>query len=77
VLKNAIDWVYRWFLRPDLVSAVTVAQLRRHLAARFYSHSLVRFRLGRILLHVLAMLGDRSVRFHAAGIMRELPWMAH
>jgi hypothetical protein len=35
--------------------------------------SLARFRLGRILLHALAMLGDREVRFHAAGIMRELP----
>src|SRR5688572_16074683 len=34
--------------------------------------SLARFRLGRILLHMLAMLGDRAVRFHAAGIMREL-----
>jgi hypothetical protein len=34
--------------------------------------SLARFRLGRILLHILAMLGDRAVRFHAAGIMREL-----
>jgi hypothetical protein len=34
--------------------------------------SLARFRLGRILLHILAMLGDRAVCFHAAGIMREL-----
>jgi hypothetical protein len=28
---------------------------------------------GRILLHMLAMLGDRCVRFHLAGIRRELP----
>jgi hypothetical protein len=28
---------------------------------------------GRILLHMLAMLGDRCVRFHLAGIGRELP----
>jgi hypothetical protein len=27
---------------------------------------------GRILLHLLAMLGDRSVRFHLEGIVREL-----
>lgn len=29
-------------------------------------------RSGRIVLHVLAMLGDRCVRFHLAGIRREL-----
>jgi hypothetical protein len=33
---------------------------------------LARFRLGRILLHLIAMLGDRCGRFHALGIMREL-----
>ena len=38
--------------------------------------SLARFRSGRILLHLLAMLGDRCFRFHIAGIMRELPWVA-
>jgi hypothetical protein len=30
-------------------------------------------RSGRILLHMLAMLGSRCVRFHLAGIRRELP----
>jgi hypothetical protein len=35
---------------------------------------LAQFGSGRILLHLLAMAGDRAVRFHAAGIMRELPW---
>jgi hypothetical protein len=34
---------------------------------------LVRFSLGRILLRVLAMLADHSVRFHWEGIARELP----
>jgi hypothetical protein len=34
--------------------------------------TLARFRLGRIVLHLLAMLGDRAVRFHTAGILREL-----
>jgi hypothetical protein len=34
--------------------------------------TLARFRLGRILLHLLAMLGDRRVRFHVAGIIRDL-----
>jgi hypothetical protein len=29
-------------------------------------------RCGRIALHLLAMLGDRALRFHAAGIRREL-----
>ena len=38
--------------------------------------SLARFRPGRILLHLLAMLGDRCIRFHIAGIMSELPWVA-
>jgi hypothetical protein len=33
---------------------------------------LARFSLGRILLHLIAMLGDRSVRFHFKGIAREL-----
>jgi hypothetical protein len=33
---------------------------------------LASFRLGRILLHLLAMCGDRAVRFHTAGILREL-----
>ncbi|SPE25094.1 hypothetical protein SBBP1_30001 [Burkholderiales bacterium] len=38
--------------------------------------TLARFRHGRILLHLIAMVGDRSVRFHVAGIVRELPWVA-
>ena len=37
---------------------------------------LARFSVGRILLHLLAMLGDRRVRFHFEGIVRELPWIA-
>jgi hypothetical protein len=36
--------------------------------------TITRFRLGRVLLHLLAMLGDRYVHFHIAGIMRELTW---
>jgi hypothetical protein len=34
--------------------------------------TLARFSVGRILLHLLAILGDRCVRFHFAGIMREI-----
>lgn len=30
-------------------------------------------RLGRVALHLIAMCGDREVRFHLAGIRRELP----
>jgi len=37
---------------------------------------LARLSVGRILLHLLAMLGDRCVRFHIEGIARELPWIA-
>jgi hypothetical protein len=37
--------------------------------------TLARSGLGRVLLHLLAMVGDRAVRFHAAGIVRELPWI--
>jgi hypothetical protein len=35
--------------------------------------TLAHFGVGRILLHLFAMMGDRCVRFHIAGIMRELP----
>jgi hypothetical protein len=38
--------------------------------------TLARLSAGRILLHLIAMLGDRSVRFHFEGIARELPWIA-
>jgi len=34
--------------------------------------NLARFSVGRVLLHLIAMLGDRCVRFHVAGIMREI-----
>ena len=37
---------------------------------------LARFSLGRVFLHLIAMLGDRAVCFHAAGIARELSWVA-
>jgi len=37
---------------------------------------LARLSAGRILLHLIAMLGDRSVRFHFEGMARELPWIA-
>ena len=43
---------------------------------RLGSLILARFSVGRILLHLLAMVGDRCIRFHAAGIIRELPWFA-
>ena len=33
--------------------------------------TLARFSAGRVVLHLLAMLGDREFRFHAAGILRE------
>ena len=37
---------------------------------------LARLSVGRILLHLLAMLGDRCFRFHVEGIVRELPSIA-
>ena len=33
---------------------------------------LVGFSLGRVFLHLVAMAGDGAVRFHLAGIRREL-----
>ena len=42
----------------------------------FHMTTFARFSGGRILLHLLAMLGDRRVRFHVAGIIRELPCVA-
>ena len=50
----------------DIVAAWTGFAIRRMTA-------LARFSVVRILLHLLAMLGDRCVRFHVAGIIRELP----
>ena len=47
------------------------------LRVRPYSENmenLARSRFGRVLLHLIAMAGDGAFRFHAAGIMRELPW---
>jgi hypothetical protein len=38
--------------------------------------TLARFSVGRILLHLLAMFGDRCLRFHVAGIMREIAAVA-
>jgi len=37
---------------------------------------LARLSVGRVLLHLIAMLCDHSVRFHFEGIARELPWIA-
>jgi Permuted papain-like amidase enzyme, YaeF/YiiX, C92 family len=37
---------------------------------------LARFSGGRILLHLLAMMGDQCIRFHYEGIVREFPSMA-
>jgi hypothetical protein len=56
--------------RFDILTAWTGFTVRRMAAA------LARFSAGRILLHLLAMLGDRCVRFHVAGIIRELRWAA-
>jgi hypothetical protein len=36
---------------------------------------LTRLSVGRILLHLLAMMGDRCIRFHFEGIARELLWI--
>jgi hypothetical protein len=33
--------------------------------------TLARFSLGRVLLHLVAMMGDGAFRFHVAGIVRE------
>jgi len=34
--------------------------------------TLARFSLGRVVLHLIAMLRDGAFRFHGAGILREL-----
>jgi len=43
-----------------------------HLARRSTA-SLARFAVGRVLLHLIATTGDRCIRFHGAGILREIP----
>ena len=62
--------------RITLVTIVVSAAIELASSSRILSVMTIlsRFRFGRILLHLLAMLGDRSVRFHVAGISRELPW---
>lgn len=37
--------------------------------------TLARFRIGRIVLHLLALAGDGAFRFHAAGVVRELSFV--
>jgi hypothetical protein len=34
--------------------------------------TLARFSAGRVVLHLIAMTGDRAFRFHSAGILREI-----
>jgi hypothetical protein len=68
------------FAASTTITAVTIAFLFEIVVASTGSMighmtTLAHFRVGRILLHLLAMLGDRCVRFHAAGIMRELTWV--
>lgn len=41
-------------------------EIRRQMLA------LAGYRAGRILLHLLALAGDGALRFHAAGVAREL-----
>ena len=54
---------------PDLLPQM-LAQMSLAISSKLIT--LARFRHGRILLHLLAMLGDRCIRFHIAGIAREL-----
>jgi hypothetical protein len=39
--------------------------------------TLAQFAPGRMLLHVIAMIGDHSFRFHLAGIGREFAGLVH
>ena len=43
-----------------------------HLAHRS-TLGLARFSVGRVLLHLMALASDRCIRFHGAGILREIP----
>ena len=53
-----------------------VATVNRPVTPTSIMTILARFSVGRILLHLLAMHGDRCVRFHLEGIVRELPSIA-
>jgi hypothetical protein len=59
-----------------LVSKLPSSSLKQSLPGHSGMTILARRSVGRILLHLIAMLGDRSVRFHFEGIARELPWIA-
>ena len=51
-------------------------KLRQTPAQQTSMTTLAQYGAGRILLHLLAMMGDRCIRFHFEGIVRELPWIA-
>ena len=57
---------------PDPTRIVSEAAFAPTTSQDIQMLTLARFRLGRVLLHLLAMLGDRCVRFHVAGIIRDL-----
>jgi hypothetical protein len=65
----SVPWS-RWLLR---CAVSCTSEVRRY---QDLPNDFARLRVGRILLHLLAMLGDRCIRFHVAGIIRELPWLA-
>ena len=53
---------------------VPVALAQLSVAASAAMLLMARHRAGRVALHCFAMVGDRQVRFHCAGIAREMPW---
>jgi hypothetical protein len=71
--------IFEWVLRSDIASTsskgrTTELRVDPRIDGIMIAE-LARFSLGRVLLHLISMLGDRAVRFHAAGIMRELSWV--
>ena len=62
--------------RVSQQTAVKFTKDRARPAIRKSSMTILARLSGRILLHLIAMLGDHSVRFHFEVIARELPWIA-
>ena len=59
---------------PSSTIEVLPSNARRHDPSQMDRHmnAIVEYRLGRILMHVIAAFADREWRFHLAGALREI-----
>jgi len=72
ILRHPANYLHQ--LHPFAVLQQLVARIWCLFASQMLG--LARFRVGRIVLHLIAILGDRCVGFHLAGILREVAEMS-